>query len=225
MLPEIILVQPSYFVHETAVVDEPCKIGEGTRVWHFSHVSHGCTIGRNCNLGQNVFVAPGVVLGNNVKVQNNVSIFAGTEIESDVFLGPSCVVTNVTNPRSQIRRRTLYERTFLRRGATIGANATIISGITIGRYAFVAAGSVVTRNVADYALIMGVPGRPHGWMSRHGHRLPKPNVEGVMVCPESGFRYREEDDRIWCLDLNEESPLPSDHTPGSQSYNSLKAGK
>jgi len=191
-----------YFKHESAVVDEPCEIGEGTKIWHFCHVSAGARLGERCNLGQNVFIAPGVVLGSRVKIQNNVSVYAGTVVEDDVFLGPSCVLTNVSNPRSQIDRRDRYEQTLLRRGATIGANATIVCGVTVGRYAFVAAGAVVTHDVPDYALVMGVPARQAGWMSRHGHRLG-----ADLRCPESGFRYELSGERLRCLDLDEEAPL------------------
>ncbi len=198
-----------YFVHPTAVVDEPVTIGAGTKIWHFCHVMSGACLGERCNLGQNVFIAGGVVIGSNCKIQNNVSVYAGVELEDDVFCGPSCVFTNVSNPRSQIVRHAQYERTLVRRGATIGANATIICGITLGRYAFVAAGAVVTRDVPDYALVMGVPARQHGWMSRHGHRLQNPDAEGVMVCPESGWRYKEvEPGVLRCLDWPEDQPLP-----------------
>jgi UDP-2-acetamido-3-amino-2,3-dideoxy-glucuronate N-acetyltransferase len=203
------------FVHETAVVDEPCTIGRGTKIWHFCHVSAGAKVGERCVLGQNCFVASGVVIGSNVKIQNNVSVYSGTVIENDVFLGPSCVLTNMTNPRSQIVRRTLYEKTLLRRGATIGANATIVCGTTIGRYAFVAAGAVVAEDVADYALVMGVPGRQVGWMSRHGHRLIDDGT-GVMRCPESGLRYAVKDGVMRCLDLDEEAELAADLTVGKR---------
>ncbi len=175
------------FIHESAYVDEGAVIGKGTRIWHFSHVNAGAVIGERCSLGQNVFVAGGVIIGNNVKIQNNVSVYEGAEIEDDVFLGPSCVLTNVTNPRSQVVRKLLYEKTVLRRGCTIGANATIVCGITIGRYAFVAAGAVLARDVPDYALMVGVPARHRGWMSRHGHVLIKSEGE-VLFCPESGLR-------------------------------------
>jgi UDP-2-acetamido-3-amino-2,3-dideoxy-glucuronate N-acetyltransferase len=194
------------FVHPTSVVDEPCAIGEGTKIWHFCHLSANAAIGQRCTLGQNVFVATGVVIGNNVKIQNNVSVYTGTVVEDDVFLGPSCVLTNVSNPRSQVVRRALYERTFLRRGATVGANATIVCGTTLGRYAFVAAGAVVTKDVPDYALMVGVPARQVGWMSRHGHRLAA-DASGVMVCPESGLRYAERDGVLRCLDLDEDAAL------------------
>jgi UDP-2-acetamido-3-amino-2,3-dideoxy-glucuronate N-acetyltransferase len=212
---------PPYFAHESAYVDLPCEIGEGTRIWHFAHVMAGARIGRNCSLGQNVNVASEVVLGDNVKVQNNVSIYTGTIIEDDVFLGPSCVLTNVTNPRAQVNRHALYERTVLRRGCTIGANATVVCGITVGRYAFVAAGAVVTKDVPDYALVLGVPARQDGWMSRHGHRL-RADGSGLLTCPESGFRYREEAGGVRCLDLDEESPLPATLTQGSRAYDSFK---
>jgi UDP-2-acetamido-3-amino-2,3-dideoxy-glucuronate N-acetyltransferase len=173
-------------------------------------VMSGARIGAGCNLGQNVFVAEGVTVGNNVKIQNNVSLYTGLELEDDVFCGPSCVFTNVTNPRSQIPRRDQYTRTLVRRGATIGANATIVCGATLGRYAFIGAGAVVRGNVPDYALMLGVPARRAGWMSRHGHRLRNPDTEGVMICPESGWRYQEVEPGILrCLDWPEDRPLES----------------
>lgn len=193
-------------VHPTAVVDEGAVLGDDTRVWHFCHVSARARIGRACSLGQNVFVADDVVLGDNVKIQNNVSLYTGTIVEDDVFLGPSCVLTNVSNPRSQVNRKSLYERTLLRRGCSIGANATIVCGVTIGRYAFVGAGSVVTRDVPDYALVVGNPARRSGWMSRHGQRL-RPGPDGVLRCPESGWRYEERDGVVRCLDHDEDAPL------------------
>jgi UDP-2-acetamido-3-amino-2,3-dideoxy-glucuronate N-acetyltransferase len=194
-----------YSVHPTAIVDARAAIGAGTRIWHFCHVMQGARIGERCIFGQNCHVANDVIIGNNVKVQNNVSIYTGTIIEDDVFLGPSCVLTNVTNPRSQINRHALYEKTVIRRGATIGANATIVCGVELGRYCFVGAGAVVTRNVPDYALILGNPGRQAGWMSRHGHRLASD-----MICPESGYRYKEvQAGVVRCLDLDEEAPLPA----------------
>src|SRR5437667_1167285 len=195
-----------YFVHESAFVDEGAEIGAGTKVWHFSHVMKGARIGVCCVIGQNVNVDGGTVIGSNVKIQNNVSVYTGAMIEDDVFLGPSCVLTNVTNPRSQVNRHSLYESTLLKRGCTIGANATIVCGVEIGRYAFVAAGCVVTRDVSDYALIAGVPGRQMGWMSRHGHRLDAPDLHGIMRCPEAGYRYKEvEPGVLRCLDLDEEA--------------------
>lgn len=212
-----------YFVHESSYVDEGAEIGKGTRIWHFSHVLKGARIGENCSFGQNVSIAGGTLIGNNVKVQNNVSIYEGTVIEDDVFLGPSCVLTNVTNPRSQVSRHSLYEKTVLRRGATIGANATVVCGITIGRYAFVGAGAVVVRDVPDYALVLGVPARQQGWMSRHGHIIKDPDAEGIMVCPESGLRYREvEPGSLRCLDLDENDPLPEKLAIGSKLYRELK---
>ena len=212
----------SYFKHDSAYVDEPCEIGDGTKIWHFCHIQKGAKIGKNCSFGQNCNVANDVIIGSNVKVQNNVSIYTGTEIEDDVFLGPSCVLTNVTNPRSQVLRHALYERTVLRRGCTIGANATIVCGITIGRYAFVAAGAVVARDVSDYALMVGVPAKGAGWMSRHGHRLLF-TPEGDATCPESGYRYRLEKGSVRCLDLPEDKPLPADLAHGTQAYDSFKA--
>ena len=198
-----------YFVHESAYVDDGAEIGSETRIWHFSHIMPGAKIGRRCNLGQNVYVADDVTLGDNVKVQNNVALYTGVIVEDDVFLGPSCVFTNVTNPRSQVVRRDLYERTVLHRGATVGANATIVCGVEIGRYAFIGAGAVVAEDVPDYALMLGVPARRSGWMSRHGLRLGAPDGDGVMTCPESELRYQEiEPGRLRCVDLDEESPLP-----------------
>ena len=200
--------EQEYYVHPSAYVDEPCEIGAGTKIWHFCHIMPHAKIGPNCNLGQNVFVASGVVIGANVKIQNNVSVYAGVELEDDVFCGPSCVFTNVTNPRSQIVRHGQYQRTLVRRGATIGANATIICGVTIGQYAFIGAGAVVTHDVPDYALMLGVPARHVGWMSRHGHRLPSPSGDGIMICPESGWRYKEvEPGVLRCLDWPEDEPL------------------
>ena len=216
----------SYFSHESAFVDEGADIGKGTKIWHFSHVMRGARIGEKCVIGQNVNVDGGTVIGNNVKIQNNVSIYTGAIIEDDVFLGPSCVLTNVSNPRSQINRHSLYERTTFKRGCTIGANATIVCGVTIGRYAFVAAGSVVTKDVPDYALVMGNPAKQAGWMSRHGHRLSDPDGEGVMRCPENGFRYKETAPGVLrCLDLEEESALPAELTKGSKSYRELKQAR
>ena len=214
---------PAYFAHSTAVIDQPCEIGEGTKIWHFAHICSEARIGARCIFGQNTMVAGGVVIGSNVKVQNNVAIYTGTTIEDDVFLGPSCVLTNVTNPRSQVNRHSLYEKTVIRRGATVGANATIICGITLGRYCFISAGAVVTKDVPDYALMMGVPARQHGWMSRHGHRL-KPGPDGIMTCPESKFRYTEKVPGVLqCLDLAEDAPLPEGFRAGKQTYEELKA--
>jgi len=211
-----------YFVHPTAVVDEGAVIGKQTKVWHFSHVMKGARIGERCVFGQNVNVDGGTVIGNNVKVQNNVSIYTGITIEDDVFLGPSCVLTNVTNPRSQVNRHTLYENTLIRRGATIGANATVVCGITIGRYAFVAAGAVVTKDVPDYAMMAGVPARQTGWMSRHGHKLGSADANGFMVCPESGYRYQLVSGRLHCLDLPEDQPLPAPLALGTKGYKQFK---
>ena len=212
-----------YFVHESSFVDSGAVIGEGTKIWHFSHIMENVRIGQNCIFGQNTCVSPDVVIGSNVKVQNNVSIYTGTVIEDDVFLGPSCVLTNVTNPRAQVVRRSIYEKTILRRGATVGANATIVCGIELGRYSFISAGAVVAKDVPDYALMVGVPGRQMGWMSRHGIRLPEPNSEGIMVCCESGYRYKEiEHGVVRCLDLDEEAPLPADKSVGKIPYDDFK---
>jgi len=177
-----------YFCHETAIIDLGATIGKGTRIWHFSHLMPGCVLGENCNLGQNVVVSPGVVLGNNVKVQNNVSIYTGVTCEDDVFLGPSMVFTNIVNPRSAVIRREQYVKTLVRRGASIGANATVVCGIEIGEFAFIGAGAVVIRNVPAYALVVGNPARQTGWMSEHGHKL-KFDASGVAKCPESGQEY------------------------------------
>lgn len=184
-----------FFAHETAVIDEGCKIGAGTKIWHFSHVMTGAEIGQNCSLGQNVVVSPGVRLGKNVKVQNNVSIYTGVICDDDVFLGPSMVFTNIVNPRSRIVRRDSYVKTVVERGASIGANATIVCGNTIGRYAFIGAGAVVTRDVRPYALVVGNPARQTGWMSEYGHKLDF-DPKGFAVCPESGERYRLENDTV-----------------------------
>jgi len=203
------MTERNYFVHESAYVDEPCEIGNGTKIWHFSHVSAHAKIGERCNLGQNVFIASDVNIGSNVKIQNNVSVYTGVDLEDDVFCGPSCVFTNVINPRSQIVRHSQYQRTLVRRGVSIGANATIVCGATIGRYAFIGAGAVVRGDVPDYALMLGVPAVLKAWMSRHGHRLEKKNSDGDLICPESGWRYREVESRVLrCIDWPEDDPLP-----------------
>ncbi len=181
----------NYFAHETAIVDDGCEIGDGTKIWHFSHVMSNCKIGKGCNFGQNVVVSPGVVLGNNVKVQNNVSIYTGVTCDDDVFLGPSMVFTNVINPRSAINRRDQYAKTHVGKGVSIGANATIVCGHDIGKYAFIGAGAVVTKNVPDYALLVGNPARQLGWMSEYGHRLEFDKNE-IAVCPESKQEYKLE---------------------------------
>ena len=184
-----------YFAHETAVIDEGVEIGDGTRIWHFSHIMTGCKIGENCNLGQNVVVSPDVVLGNNIKVQNNVSIYTGVICEDDVFLGPSMVFTNVINPRSAVVRRDKYIKTVVEKGVTIGANATIICGNKIGKFAFIGAGAVVVSAVLPYALVVGNPSRQIGWMSEYGHRLEF-NNEGMAICPESAEVYRLNEDKV-----------------------------
>lgn len=181
-------MQP-YFAHASAIIDEGCEIGKGTKIWHFSHIMPHCKIGQNCNIGQNVVVSPGVVLGDNVKVQNNVSIYTGVTCEDDVFLGPSMVFTNVINPRSAINRKNQYSKTIVKKGATIGANATIVCGIEIGKFAFIGAGAVVTKSVSDYALVMGNPARQSGWMSEYGHKLIF-GKDGTAICPESNDTYR-----------------------------------
>jgi UDP-2-acetamido-3-amino-2,3-dideoxy-glucuronate N-acetyltransferase len=213
-----------YFVHESSYVDAGAEVGAGTKIWHFSHVLSGAKIGERCSFGQNVSVAGGTEIGSNVKVQNNVSIYEGTIIEDDVFLGPSCVLTNVTNPRSQVLRKALYETTLIRRGASIGANATVVCGITIGRYAFIAAGAVLAKDVLDYALMVGVPARQKGWMSRHGHLLKNPDAAGILTCPESELRYKEiEPGVLKCLDLDEDAPLPAELAIGKTFYDQLKS--
>lgn len=198
-----------YFAHPSSYIDQGAEIGQGTKIWHFCHVMPGAKIGGGCNIGQNVFVASEVVIGNNVKIQNNVSVYTGVELEDDVFCGPSCVFTNVINPRSQVNRRGEYLRTLVRRGATIGANATIVCGVTVGQYAFIGAGAVVRQDLPDYALALGVPAVQKGWMSRHGHRLTARNEEGYFICPESGWRYSENGaGGLHCLDWPEDQPLP-----------------
>ena len=183
------------FIHPTAIIDPDCQIGDGTKIWHFSHLMSHCKIGKNCNLGQNVFVAEGVTIGDHVKVQNNVSIYAGVEVEDDVFLGPSMVFTNVLNPRSFIERKSEFKKTLVRKGATIGANATIVCGNSIGRYALVGAGTVVTKPVPDYALMVGNPAVQIGWVSEYGHTLTF-DEQGRAVCPESGQQYRLEQNKL-----------------------------
>lgn len=185
----------NYFAHETAAIDEGCQIGEGTKIWHFSHIMSKCKIGKNCNIGQNVVVSPDVVLGNKVKVQNNVSIYTGVICEDEVFLGPSMVFTNVTNPRSGIIRKDKYEKTIVKKGASIGANATIVCGNTIGEFAFIGAGTVVIKDVKPYALVVGNPGKHIGWMSEYGHRLVF-NDNNVAICPESNEEYVLENDHV-----------------------------
>ncbi|ASS47441.1 MAG: hexapeptide transferase [Candidatus Fluviicola riflensis] len=184
-----------HFAHETAVVDEGCTIGEGTKIWHFSHIMPNCTIGERCNIGQNVVVSPEVILGNNVKVQNNVSIYTGVICEDDVFLGPSMVFTNVMNPRSAVNRRDQYSQTIVKKGASIGANATIVCGNDIGEFAFIGAGSVVTKEVPAYALVVGNPARRIGWMSAYGHRLTF-DEQGYATCPESNEKYHLSDGKV-----------------------------
>jgi UDP-2-acetamido-3-amino-2,3-dideoxy-glucuronate N-acetyltransferase len=189
-------METSFFAHETAVIDTGCQIGEGTKIWHFSHIMSNCTIGQHCSIGQNVVISPDVSIGNRVKIQNNVSVYTGVICEDDVFLGPSAVFTNVINPRSAIIRKNEFRPTIVQKGATIGANATIVCGITIGKYAFIGAGAVVTKNIADYALVVGNPARQTGWMSEYGHKL-KFNPEGLAVCPESQEKYILENGKVY----------------------------
>ena len=185
----------TYFAHESSYIDEGCTIGEGTKIWHFSHIMANCTMGKNCNIGQNVVISPEVILGKNVKIQNNVSIYTGVTCGDDVFLGPSCVFTNVTNPRSGVNRRGQYDKTHVGTGASIGANATIVCGHDIGKFAFVGAGAVVTKNVADYALIVGNPAKQIGWMSEFGHRLQFDEL-GMAICEESQQTYQLKDGKV-----------------------------
>lgn len=184
-----------YFAHETAVIDEGCKIGDGTKIWHFSHIMSGSVIGENCNLGQNVVVSPEVVLGNNVKVQNNVSIYTGVICEDDVFLGPSCVFTNIINPRSAFPRKNEFKQTIVRKGASIGANATIVCGYEIGQYAFIGAGAVVTKDVPQFALLVGNPAKQIGWVSKAGHKLDFSN-DNIALCIENGEKYELNDGNV-----------------------------
>ncbi|MBK6701181.1 MAG: N-acetyltransferase [Saprospiraceae bacterium] len=186
---------PIYFVHESAYVDEECEIGAGTKIWHFSHIMSHCKIGNRCNIGQNVVISPEVILGDNVKIQNNVSIYTGVICEDDVFLGPSMVFTNVINPRSAVNRKSEYAKTIVRKGASIGANATIVCGNNIGKYAFIGAGAVVTKEVPDYALVMGNPAKHTGWMSAFGHKLIF-DKNGFATCPESNEQYKLENGRV-----------------------------
>lgn len=188
-----------YFVHESSYVDEGSRIGAGTKIWHFSHVMSGCVIGANCNIGQNVVISPDVELGDNCKIQNNVSVYTGVRCEQDVFLGPSMVFTNVINPRAAVSRKDEYRPTLLKRGCSVGANATIVCGHTLGAYCLIGAGSVVTKDVPDFALMVGNPARRIGWVSRHGEKLLF-DEKGVAVCPATGERYRMADNRVTLLD-------------------------
>lgn len=198
----------SYYVHPTAIVDDGATVGPGTKIWHFAHVMGGAVIGAAVSLGQNGFVANGVTIGRGTKIQNNVSLYEGVELGEYVFCGPSCVFTNVVNPRSEIVRKSEYRKTIVGRGTSIGANATIVCGTTIGRYAFVAAGAVVPRgDFPDYSLLAGVPARRIGWMSRHGHRLVEKDADGRFKCPESGWLYEEREGKLRCLDRDEDAAI------------------
>ncbi len=181
--------EPVFFAHHTAVIDEGASIGKGTKIWHFSHIMPGSVVGENCNIGQNVVISPDVIIGNNAKIQNNVSVYTGVICEDDVFMGPSMVFTNVINPRSAVNRKAEYMKTFVKRGATFGANCTIVCGITIGEFAFIGAGAVITKDVRPYALVVGNPGRQIGWMSEFGQRL-KFDSQGIAICPESKEKYK-----------------------------------
>lgn len=192
------MTDTNFFAHETAIIDENCIIGSGTKIWHFSHVMSNCVIGENCNIGQNVVISPEVVLGRNVKVQNNVSIYTGVTCDDDVFLGPSMVFTNVINPRSAVNRKSEYAKTHVGKGATIGANSTIVCGHDIGEYAFIGAGAVITKNVKPYALMVGNPAKQLGWMSENGHRL-KFNDQNIAICPETGEKYELRDNQVYKL--------------------------
>ncbi len=211
----------NFFAHESAIIDDGAEIGRDTKIWHFAHIFAGAEIGKNCSFGQNTMVASKVKIGDNVKVQNNVAIYSGTTIQDDVFLGPSCVLTNVSNPRSQVIRRGIYEETLIQKGATVGANATIVCGSKLGRYCFVAAGAVVTKDVPDYAMMVGVPAQRVGWMSRHGHRLDF-DTQGLAVCPESKLRFQlntiNETATVTCLDIPEDAELPAELATGVKSY-------
>ena len=203
------MTDKNYFAHESAFIDDGVSIGAGTKIWHVSHIMTGTTLGKNCRIGQNVVIGPDVEIGDGVKIQNNVSVYKGVTLEDNVFCGPSMVFTNVYNPRSEIPRMEEVRPTLVKRGASLCANCTIICGVTIGCYALVGAGAVVTRDVPDYGLVIGVPGRRVGWVSRHGHRMEEPDADGIMVCPESGLRYRETEPGVLrCLDLDEDAPLP-----------------
>ena len=187
-----------YYAHETAVIDQGCVIGEGTKIWHFSHIMPNCKIGARCNIGQNVVISPDVILGNNVKVQNNVSLYTGVICEDDVFLGPSCVFTNVINPRSAVVRKDEFRQSIIRKGVSIGANATIVCGYEIGEYAFIGAGAVITKPVKAFALMVGNPARHKGWMSKAGHKLTF-DQDGIAMCPETREKYKLENETVTCL--------------------------
>jgi UDP-2-acetamido-3-amino-2,3-dideoxy-glucuronate N-acetyltransferase len=212
------MTKPNYFIHDSAYVDKNVTIGVGTKIWHFSHVQSGSQIGKHCVFGQNVNVGNNVVIGNYCKVQNNVSVYEGVELEDYVFCGPSMVFTNINEPRCEFPQRgsAYYQKTVVKYGASIGANATIVCGHDIGRYAFIAAGAVVTKNVPDYALMAGVPAKRVGWMSRHGAKLGKPDEKGIMVCPKSGWKYREDEaGMLKCLDWPEDRGVEEQETVGS----------
>ncbi|MCK5100907.1 MAG: N-acetyltransferase [Desulfobacteraceae bacterium] len=217
------MTKSNYYVHPSSIIDKEVIIGKGTKIWHFSHLLSGAVVGKDCTLGQNVSVAGGVTIGNNVKIQNNVSVYQGVCVEDNVFLGPSCVFTNVTNPRSEIVRKDYYEKTLVKKGATIGANATILCGIVIGRFAFVGAGAVVTHDVPDYTIVVGVPSKKVGWISRHGHVLDKLDKNGIYTCPESGLQYKETDQgKLVCIDIRDQDDLPEDKKQGTGFYRDYK---
>jgi UDP-2-acetamido-3-amino-2,3-dideoxy-glucuronate N-acetyltransferase len=197
----------SIYVHPSSFIDQPCQIGDGTKIWHFCHIMSNSVIGSNCVLGQNVMIASEVKIGSNVKIQNNVSIYQGVELEDNVFCGPSSVFTNITNPRSEINRKDSFQKTLVCRGATIGANATIVCGVTIGQYAFIGAGAVIIHDVLDYALMVGIPAKQKGWMSRHGYKLVSTQQPNILICPKSGWQYELHNGVLRCVNWSEELPL------------------
>lgn len=211
-------IDPRASIHPTAQVDLPCDIGAGSRIWHFAHVCCDAQIGRDVVIGMGVYIDRGVPVGDRCKIQNHVALYSGVELERAVFIGPSAAFTNIAAPRAEIERKAFFERTRLRHGCSIGANATLVCGLTIGRHALVAAGSVVTHDVADYALVQGVPARQVGWVGRHGIPLGTD-----FICPESGWRYRHDGERLCCLELDEEAPLPLEQRQGRASYRNLRA--
>lgn len=211
----------AFQMHRSSFVDDGARVGHGSVVWHFSHIMAGAQVGSGCNIGQNVFIGDGVVIGDNVKIQNNVSIYNGVTIEDEVFLGPACVLTNVINPRAEVSRKSFYDKTLIKRGTTIGANSTILCGVELGCYCFVAAGSVVTKNINSYSLVMGNPARHCKWIGRQGLPLQKTDKDGILVCPETGYRYKISEQGAACLDLDEYSPLPDEYRKSKVGYREI----